>query len=234
MGPEYSQYFQDGIRVDYFNGLPYWMNEYGENAEYVPLDPLIYGYIDPDGYLTFPASPGIRDQRQESSGGGCGCGRNLMLLLIAIASFFGGREFMNRFLSEGGRGYDITIADGTQVMVDPQGPGSSPDGELLLPTVEPLIAEEQGESLNIPYLYPAVKELEPEIIDFGEHFGVYPPLVAITILYESGGDASNDGDLIDVGIGQMTEAAMQTVNQDTTPEERAYVGLPGGRICDDG
>jgi hypothetical protein len=228
MGPEYYQVFEGDVRVDYFDGLPYWMNEYGE---YLRLDPAVYGYIDPYGYLTFPTSPALRDQGQESSGGGCGCGRNLMLLLIAIASFVGGREFINQSLTGRGRDYDIKIVDGTEVIEDLQEPGSSSDGELLLPTVEPLIAEEQGKSLNIPYLYPAVRELEDEIIDFGGHFGVDPNLVAIIILYESGGDSSNDQNLIDVGVGQMTDVAMQTVNNDTTPEERAYVGLPGGRYA---
>lgn len=86
-----------------------------------------------------------------------------------------------------------------------------------------------GRSLNIPYLSPSVREIEDDIINFANLFGVDPNLVAITILYESGGDASDDQNLVDVGIGQMTEGAMQTVNIYSTAEQRAYVGLAGGR-----
>lgn len=88
-----------------------------------------------------------------------------------------------------------------------------------------------GRNLNIPYLYASIREIEDDIINIANQFGVDPNLVAITILYESGGDASGDEDLTDVGIGQMTEGAMQTVNNYSTAEQRAYVGLAGGRYA---
>ncbi len=129
------------------------------------------------------------------------------------------------------KGLLLTVLLGSMLMLSAKGDG-------IINRVVGMIEQYRGGSrlvlnggLNIPYLYPAVRELEDDILDLSEYFGVDPNLVAITILYESGGDASGDTNLIDVGIGQMTEPTLQTVNKVTTPEERAFIGLPGGRYA---
>lgn len=199
-----SQLFSNGVIVEYNNeGSPYWWDGF----EWIALSPYEYGYIDHNGDLILPTAPTLSYQEEEAStqGGGCvsGIGNLLMLVFIGAGAFVAGGHIVNSVV-QGNEG-KITVSEGEGQIQDLVG------------------------GLNIPYLYPRVREVEGSILDFGHKFGVDANLVAIIILYESGGDASNDTDMIDVGIAQMTEGAMITVNSDTTPEEREYVGLPDGR-----